>query len=157
MDLGRKKLCVKRSDWNGQIGTPKGGRLRFVPLTLRLEAALRQHRHLRSSRVLCQDDGGPVTRQMIQNRMKLAARRSSCRTAGVHILRHTFCSHLAMRGAASVAIQELAGHRQLSMTERYMHLTHASAEGAIRLLDPPSASAHLGNMVATANGASAKC
>jgi site-specific recombinase XerD len=41
-----------------------------------------------------------------------------------------------MRGAASVAIQELAGHKQLSMTERYMHLTHASAEGAIRLLDP---------------------
>ncbi len=157
VDLVRKKLCVKRSDWNGQIGTPKGGRHRFVPLTLRLEAALRQHRHLRSSRVLCQDDGGPLTRQMIQNRMKLAARRSGCGAAGVHILRHTFCSHLAMRGAASVAIQELAGHKQLSMTERYMHLTHASAEGAIRLLDPPSTSATLGNMVATTGGASVKC
>ena len=62
VDLGRRKLCVRRSDWNGQIGTPKGGRHRFVPLTLRLEAALRQHRHLRSSRVLCQDDGGPRRR-----------------------------------------------------------------------------------------------
>jgi site-specific recombinase XerD len=91
---------------------------------------------------------------MIQNRMKLAARRSGCQRAGVHILRHTFCSHLAMRGAATVAIQELAGHRQLTMTERYMHLTHASAEGAIRLLDPPSTTTSLGNIVATATGGS---
>jgi site-specific recombinase XerD len=29
------------------------------------------------------------------------------REAGGHILRHTFCSHLAMRGAPARAIQEL--------------------------------------------------
>jgi len=28
---------------------------------------------------------------------------------GVHILSHTFCSHLAMEGAPARAIQELAG------------------------------------------------
>jgi site-specific recombinase XerD len=31
-------------------------------------------------------------------------------TGNFHILRHTFCSHLAMRGAVPKAIQELAGH-----------------------------------------------
>jgi len=36
----------------------------------------------------------------------------------VHILRHTFCSHLAMRGAAVRAIQELAGHADLTTTMR---------------------------------------
>jgi integrase len=41
----------------------------------------------------------------------------------VHILRHTFCSHLAMRGAAPKAIQDLAGHQHLSTTMRYMHLS----------------------------------
>jgi site-specific recombinase XerD len=40
---------------------------------------------------------------------------------GVHILRHTFCSHLAMRGAPARAIQELAGHQDLATTQRYMH------------------------------------
>jgi integrase len=40
VDLAKRQLCVRRSDWNGHVGTPKGGRLRFVPLTRRLTAAL---------------------------------------------------------------------------------------------------------------------
>jgi integrase len=116
VDLGKRQLCVQRSDWNGQVTVPKGGRLRYVPLTLRLAAALRDHRHLRSSRVLCQDDGQPLTRQMVQYRVLRASRRAKLTEDGVHILRHTFCSHLAMRGAPINAIQELAGHRGLGMT-----------------------------------------
>ena len=52
-----------------------------------------------------------------------------------HILRHTFCSHLAMRGAPTRAIQELAGHQDLSTTQRYMHLSPAALDAAIRLLE----------------------
>ena len=51
VDLAKRQLCVRRSDWNGQVGTPKGGRQRYVPLTRRLTAALAEHRHLRSKRV----------------------------------------------------------------------------------------------------------
>ena len=40
-----------------------------------------------------------------------------------------------MRGAPARAIQELAGHQDLSTTQRYMHLSPAALEGAIRLLD----------------------
>ena len=64
-------------------------------------------------------------------------------------MRHSFCSHLAMRGAPARAIQELAGHQDLSTTQRYMHLSPAAIEGAIRLLDGPSASTQFGNMLAT--------
>ena len=53
-------------------------------------------------------------------------------------LRHTFCSHLAMRGAPARAIQELAGHQDLITTQRYMHLSAAAIEGAIRLLEQPT-------------------
>ncbi len=61
-------------------------------------------------------------------------------TGGFHALRHTFCSHLAMRGAPEV-IQELAGHAHLSTTMRYMHLAKGDKDQAIRLLDARPASA----------------
>jgi integrase len=35
--------------------------------------------------------------------------------------RHTFCSWLAMAGASMKEIQELAGHKTISMTASYMH------------------------------------
>ena len=52
-----------------------------------------------------------------------------------HALRHTFCSHLAMRGAPPKAIQELAGHALITVTMRYMHLTPEAHKNAIDLLN----------------------
>lgn len=50
-------------------------------------------------------------------------------------LRHTFSSHLAMRNAPARVMQELAGHRHITTTMRYMHLAQGQKEQAIRLLD----------------------
>lgn len=152
VDLEKRQLCVQRSDWNGQVTSPKGGRLRYVPMTLRLAASLREHRHLKGSRVLCQDDGQPLTRQMVQYQVLRASRRAKVPEEGVHILRHSFCSHLAMRGAPAKAIQELAGHRDLGMTQRYMHLSPAALDSAIRLLDQASGVKNFGDILATVPG-----
>ena len=121
-----------------------------MPLTRRLTAALSEHRHLRSARVLCQDDTEPLTRQIVQTRAKRAARKAALLHGGVHILRHTFCSHLAMRGAPARAIQELAGHADLTMTQRYMHLSPAALDSAIRLLEQPAGPVRSGHGVADA-------
>ena len=51
-----------------------------------------------SQRVLCKDDGRPLSRQSAWTRVRRAVRLAGVPT-GVHILRHTFCSHLAMQGA----------------------------------------------------------
>jgi integrase len=40
-----------------------------------------------------------------------------------------------MRGAPAKAIQELAGHEDLSTTLRYMHLSPAARDSAIALLN----------------------
>jgi integrase len=138
VDLVNRQVCVARSDWKGFVTTPKGGRLRRVPLTRRLAAALAAQRHLRGARVLCLDDGTPLTRPFVQAKMKRASRRAGMPHDGIHILRHSFCSHLAMRGAPARAIQELAGHADLTMTQRYMHLTPAALDAAIRLLEEPN-------------------
>ncbi len=150
VDPDKRQLCVQRSEWKGHVTTPKGGRLRYIPLTGRLGAALRDHRHLKGPRVLCERDGAPLTMRAVQGLVLRAARRAGLKNVGVHILRHTFCSHLAMRGAPTRAIQELAGHRDLVTTQRYMHLSPAAIEGAIRLLESGTRSG-FGNMLATAD------
>ena len=43
-----------------------------------------------------------------------------------------------MREAPARAVQELAGHKDLSMTQRYMHLSPAALDAAIRLLEEPA-------------------
>ena len=134
VDLNKRQLCVARSEWKGHVTVPKGGRLRYVPLTKRLTEALRQARHLRGARVLCDQQGQPLTQKVVQVMMRRVARRANVKP-GVHILRHTFCSHLAMRGAPARAIQELAGHQDLDTTQRYMHLSPAALDAAIRLLE----------------------
>jgi integrase len=149
VDLTTRQLCVQRSVWNGHVTVPKGGRLRYIPLTRRLEAALREHRHVRGPLVLCEEDGTPLTRQTVQSWMRRVTRRAGLANTGVHVLRHTFCSHLAMRGAPARAIQELAGHRDLATTQRYMHLSPAAIQGAIRLLDQPSRDHGRGDIVET--------
>ena len=132
------QITVQRSAWKGQIAIPKGGRIRFVPLTRRLAGAVREHRQLRGARVLDQNDGAPLTEQRIQGLLRRAAHYAGLRNNGPHILRHTFCSHLAMRGASAKAIQEAAGHRDLVTTQRYMHVSPGAIEAAIGLLDEPA-------------------
>ena len=140
IDFKRNQITVRQSDWQGQIDTPKSGKTRRVPMTARLGVALQAIRHLRGPRAFYQRDGQLISANTLRSWMQRAQARAGLPlTSGVHILRHTFCSHLAMRGAPVRAIQELAGHADLSTTMRYMHLSPASLNQAIRLLEqrPP--------------------
>jgi site-specific recombinase XerD len=94
--------------------------------------------------VLCRPNGGVMTESALREAVARAARRANLRGTGPHMLRHTFCSHLAMRGAVPGAIQRLAGHRDLGTTQRYMHLSPAAVDHAIRLLETPIAGAGFG-------------
>ena len=148
VDFKRRQLQVEEAVWerkkkDGAKGhdrvtdTPKGGRSRVVPLTDALFEALRAHRHLRGDHVLYGNDGRPATSFFLRNLFEAAQKKAGLlsRTGGIHILRHTFCSHLAMRGAPAKAIQELAGHADLTTTMRYMHLSPAARQDAIALLN----------------------
>ena len=121
----------------GHRTLPKSGRGRKVVLTERLAAALAKNRHLRGPRVLWREESeGKVTQVLLAKWMRRLQRRAGLKETGqLHILRHTFCSRLAMAGASTMAIKELAGHQQISTTQRYMHLSPAAKSAAIRLLD----------------------
>ncbi len=52
-----------------------------------------------------------------------------------HCLRHTFISRLVMAGVDLRTVQELAGHKTISMTVRYAHLAPEHNQAAIERLD----------------------
>jgi integrase len=136
VDLTRRQLVVRQADWKGIVDVPKSGRGRIVPMTEALHAALTGHRHLRGDRVLTMGDGSPVAGHALRDWIERAQRRAGVPATGnAHILRHTFCSHLAMKGAPAKAIQELAAHANLTTTLRYMHLSPSARASAIGLLN----------------------
>ena len=94
IDRAARRLTVDRSDWQGHVTVPKGGRSRQLPMTQRLTAALKSARHLRGERILCLPDGSPITRDRVIKAVR-GAQRVAGIEQGVHILRHTFCSAFA--------------------------------------------------------------
>jgi integrase len=57
-----------------------------------------------------------------------------------HDLRHTFASHMIMRGASLKEVQEILGHKTMTMTLRYAHLSQEHKKKAVNLLNGLTAS-----------------
>ena len=141
LDFKRRQILVQRHIYKGKEGPPKNGKPRHVPMTQRLAAALQAHRHLRGERVLYFREVAsgrwrpltPKVARMIAIKIEKAAGLPT--TGRLHVLRHTFCSRLAMANAPVRTIQELAGHQSLTTTLRYMHLAQGAKHQAIDLLD----------------------
>jgi integrase len=58
-------------------------------------------------------------------------RRRTGLNAGMHSLRHTFGTHLAMSGTPLSIVQKLMGHSTIKMTEIYTHVADASTVDAV--------------------------
>src|SRR5690606_5374437 len=129
IDFRRRVLTVERSDWYGQVTLPKHNKIRTVPMTSRLARALTKHRHLQGPRVLYRDGGLGLNNHTIRDWLTVACSEANLTFKSPHCRRHSFCSHLAMRGAPVRSIQELAGHSDLNTTQRYMHPKIGRAAG----------------------------
>jgi len=135
VDLKTDRLTISRAFWQDTEGTTKGWKLRTVPLTKRLGLALKALAQTRGCHVLADSNGQPFNLEKTRWNLPRLCRTAGISTIGWHALRHTFCSHLALRGAPARVIQELAGHSSLSTTLNYMHLVPGATDRAIALLN----------------------
>ena len=142
VDLDGVRVHVRRAVVRGIEVSPKNYRARVVPLPIAAANALAE----------LPKDGEPVFMwrgARVESNAAYAALRTACRRLGWrrigwHVLRHTYASHLAQRGAPLQHVRDLLGHSTLNMTLRYAHLSPSALRGTVALLDapPPATGGH---------------
>jgi integrase/recombinase XerD len=78
---------------------------------------------------------GPMPCSSLQRLVIVARKQLNLPAASVHSLRHSFATHLLEAGAHLHTIQKLLGHKQITSTMVYLHLTHQSTKDALQLMD----------------------
>lgn len=104
----------------------KNGSPRVLPLVpavvaelQRLRGGLREH----STRLVFASERRPDQAYTFDSAWQTALRAADVKHFRFHDLRHTCASYLAQEGASLLEIGEVLGHRQVSVTKRYSHLT----------------------------------
>jgi len=79
------------------------------------------------------NNGGNLDRSyvyaIVRRHLKLAGVDKGKR--GPHILRHTFCTRLHQKGVAPFTVKDLAGHKSLNTTMRYIKIENKGQAEAL--------------------------
>jgi site-specific recombinase XerD len=68
-------------------------------------------------------------------KLKKISKRAGVKEVNLHTLRHTFASHLIMKGVDPRTVQEYLGHSSIQVTEKYSHLSKGHKFQAIQVLN----------------------
>jgi site-specific recombinase XerD len=107
----------------------KGGHERTIPLNEEVVRALAQYRLVRDSAgkrkgFFISRRGKRMGRGAIYQRVRLHAQNAGIRKrVSPHRLRHTFATHLVRAGVDIVTVRDLLGHRLITSTQIYLHMT----------------------------------
>ena len=147
VDFDRRILFVRRGLSAGEERLPKGGRARFVPLSMSAVSAL-QRLHAREEfvesgdYVLANRFGRRLDPSALRRRYKRGCAAAGLRPVRLHGLRHAAGS-LVARTSDPVFVRDFLGHSKLSTTDRYVS-AKARPEELERLDRAFAGSAHAG-------------
>lgn len=144
--MGLEWGMVRTENGRGWVDVPpalaKSGRARSIPMTLRvLDIVTRRRRECVQDTLLVWHDLDYWGVEYQWRKMREWMGMQDDPHFVLHILRHTFCSRLAMMGVPLQQIQALAGHRTISVTLRYAHLNDDALVGAVARLNAPAPAA----------------
>lgn len=109
--------------------TGKGGHERTIPMNQEVVHVMRQYRLARGGAKATEPffrsrEGGALSRNAIYERVRGTARRAGiAKRVSPHKLRHSFATHLVQEGVGLVTLRDLLGHKQITSTQIYIHLT----------------------------------
>jgi integrase/recombinase XerC len=117
----------------------KGAHEQRLPLTTSLQSLIhfwkKEKMAQASDYVFEGRAGGPMSarnaQKLLQRLGKLAGIRNGIHP---HALRHSFATRMASNGASLVALKEFLGHKRMSTTERYLHITPQHLKDSLRFL-----------------------
>lgn len=119
VDLGNRTITV----------TGKGGHERSIPLNDQVASAMQLYRHHRGPALprapfFRSRRGTGMSRWAIYDRVRTWGYRARIsKRVSPHRLRHTFATHLVRTGTNLVTIRDLLGHRLITSTQIYLHVT----------------------------------
>lgn len=105
----------------------KGNKERIIPIGEKLVLQIREYLEIRqmeysSDYLLVSDKGKRLYPKLVYNIVKNELSKfSTSPHKSPHVLRHSFATHMANKGAELNSIKEILGHANLSATEIYMH------------------------------------
>lgn len=115
----------------------KGGHERVVPFTDSVAKILNQYRLVRGSLKRTEPffrtrNGGGMCRGTVYERVRVNGRRARIqKRVYPHRLRHTFATHMVKTGEDLETIRELLGHRLITSTQIYVHVTAEDLRRAV--------------------------
>ena len=110
----------------------KNGERRDIPMDETVRTTLKGIER-KSEHVFCDEEGEAFVR--MQRTFEAAVKTSGIEDFRFHDLRHTFASNMIMAGEDLNTVRELLGHKDLTMTLRYAHLSPNHKTRAIKVLD----------------------
>ena len=126
-------MTIRQSISKGRLGSTKSNKIRYVPMRDEVCEMLLL-RAVPKGFVFLKPNGKFLESVICLDWLDKAASGAGLRKIGWHLLRHTFCSHLAQLGVSPVIMKELLGHSDVRTTMRYSHVTTAATREAISLL-----------------------
>jgi len=119
-----------------EVEHTKNGRPVWVPMT---ENVLKELKKLNKARSLDTNrvfwvDGKPIHRGWVGLAFRRLCKRAGIENFRFHDLRHDFCSRLVQAGQPLHVVAELAGHTNITTTQRYAHLSPEVKRKAIDAL-----------------------
>ncbi len=120
------------------INNTKNGKPRTIPLNKIALGVLVERSKVRSFKndfVFFNRNGKKINAHNLRTSFYIVLRKSGIVNFRWHDLRHSFCTKLSQRGVDLYKIAKLAGHEDISITQRYSHHCPESLRDGVEVLE----------------------